>query len=74
MGWECLSSAFSAPAVLAFSEDTRNEKYKVEDEMNTSDFHVSTSIPGFLHHGGRGNRHLGRVWSKAGVGTGFLVC
>lgn len=48
MEWEYLSPAFSAPAVVAFSEDTRNEKYKVEDEINTSYFHVSTSIPGIL--------------------------
>lgn len=78
---KCLFSAFSAPAILAFSRDTRNEKYKVlikewfsrafrlTDEINATYFQASTSVPVVLVPFTGTSREPG---SKAGLRTAFL--
>lgn len=54
--WRCLFAVFSGPAVLAFSQDTRNENYKVlmkewffrafrlTVKINATYFQVSASV------------------------------
>ncbi|XP_035759931.1 zinc finger and BTB domain-containing protein 8B [Egretta garzetta] len=58
--WYGEDTAFSAPAILAFSQDTRNKTYRVlikewfsrafrlTDEINATYFQVSTSVPVIL--------------------------